>query len=441
MANRFVVPGFVAAFVGLVGACSASGEGPSGAGGSGGSGVGNNAGTGAVVPVGGSSTGTGGNGGTAGTPVVSVGGAQNINEGGAPPICDSLTVNTEPLMPTVEILVDNSSSMFEPTDNPAWDYLYTALMDPVDGVVKPLEGKVRFGFASYKGSTTASTEADPACATITSVDIALNNHAAIDAVYSSLGDEWMPGIKWETPTGHAINRVAETLAAFNADPPGPKYILLVTDGNPNTCAMLDPQCGQDLSIKAVQDAYALGIGTFAVGIGDLVTNPNNGCQAEWGRCGDDHLQDLANAGQGLPVADPPENYKYQGCTAGMDGGAGVVQATYASTTGATPGTAPYFTATDAAALQTAILGLLNQVVSCTLDMDAIVTGNPTLGVVTVNGAAVPINDPNGWILEPNNYQVTLQGTACETFKTVENSEVNVEFPCDPETGEPIAEPR
>lgn len=438
MLNRLLLSGFTASFLGVVAACSAGGA-PSGSGGTGGSGSGNNAGTGAVLPTGGTTS--SGSGGTGGTTLVPIAGSQNVNEGGAPPICDSLTVSTEPLMPTVEILVDNSSSMFEPQDDPAWDYLYTALMDPVNGVVKPLESKVRFGFASYKGSTTASTEADPACAEITSVDFGLDNHAAIDAVYSSLGAEWMPGIKWETPTGHAISRVAETLAAYNADPPGPKYILLVTDGNPNTCAMLDPQCGQDLSIKAVQDAHALGIGTFAVGIGDLVTNPNNGCEAQWGRCGDDHLQDLANAGLGLPVADPPESYKYQGCTAGMDGGAGVVQATYASATGATPGAAPYFTATDAAELQTAILGLLNNVVSCTLDMNAIVTGNPTLGVVTVNGNPVPINDANGWILEPNNYQVTLQGTACETFKTVENSEVNVEFPCDPETGEPIAEPR
>jgi hypothetical protein len=437
MANQFVLPGLTASFLGLVAACSGVGTAPSG-GGAAGSGAGSNAGAGAVVNTVGGSTGSGGSGGT---PLVPVGGTQNMNEGGAPPICNELMITTTPLVPSVAILVDNSSSMFEPTDNPAWDYLYTALMDPAMGVVKPLESKVRFGFASYKGSTVASTEANEACAEITSVDFGLDNHANIDAVYSELGAEWMPGIKWETPTGHAITRVAATLAAYNPDPPGPKYILLVTDGNPNTCAMLDPQCGQDLSIKAVQDAYAAGIGTFAVGIGDLVANPNNGCQAEWGHCGNDHLQDLANAGLGLPVADQPENYKYQGCTAGADGGAGVVQATYASATGATPGTAPYFTAENAAELQTAVSGLLNNVVSCTVDMNAIVTGNPTLGTVTVNETAVMINDPNGWILEPNNYQVTLQGTACETYKTVENSTIHVAFPCDPVTGEPIAEPR
>src|SRR5690606_35538307 len=114
-------------------------------------------------------------------------------------------------------------------------------------------------------------ETDPRCAEITSVDIDLNNHAAIDAVYAELGTAWMPGLKRETPTGHAITRIAAELAEYMPDPPGPKYILLVTDGNPNTCQILDPQCGPDASVAAVQKAYELGIGTFVIGFGDIVT--------------------------------------------------------------------------------------------------------------------------------------------------------------------------
>nr|PZN29135.1 MAG: hypothetical protein DIU78_01035 [Pseudomonadota bacterium] len=253
-------------------------------------------------------------------------------------------------------------------------------------------------------------------------------------MYRDLGDDWMPGLKWETPTGHAIARVAADLAQFNPDPPGPKYILLVTDGNPNTCRTLDPQCGQDLSVKAVQEAWAQGIGTFVVGIGDIVT-ANTGCEAAQARCGTQHLQDLANAGLGLPVQQPPEQYQYLNCITNYPPDfPAVLQATYSSS----PGKAQYFTATNQSELTLAIQGLLNRVLSCTVEMNAVVTGNPALGVVEVSGQQVPYNDPNGWTLEPDNYRVTLTGTACDTFKAT--GDLKIQFPCDMQ-GRPVAVPR
>ena len=306
-------------------ACSPSRGGGGGVGDNGGDdGGGGDSGSGGTIPQGGAGTGAGGIGGA-----IPQGGANN---GGTGNVCDSLDVSSKPVTPTVMILVDNSSSMFE-TMPPAWPILYSALMVPTDGAVKALEGKIHFGFVSYKGSTTASTETSEACADMTNqVAPALNNHAAIDAVYSAI--TWTPGTKWETPTGHAITRAAQTLAAFNPDPPGPKHILLVTDGNPNTCATLDPQCGQDFSIKAAQDAFALGISTFAFGIGDIVAQPNAGCSTN-ARCGSMHLQDMANAGLGLPVQAPPDGFKYEPCNIGQ-----VLNATYSPT----GGTAAFFTA-------------------------------------------------------------------------------------------------
>jgi hypothetical protein len=298
--------------------------------------------------------------------------------------------------------------------------------------VKALEDKINFGFVSFKGSTTASSEGSEACADMSNqVAPALNNHAAIDAVYSAI--TWTPGTKWETPTGHAIGKAAELIAAFNSDPPGPKYILLVTDGNPNTCATLDPQCGQDISIKAAQQAFAMGVQTFAFGIGDIVTQPNNGCPTS-GRCGLDHLQDMANAGTGLPVQAPPENFKYEACNIGQ-----LLTATYA-TAGETPGAAPYFTGANRDQLLPQLRTLLSGVVSCTLDMDAIVTGNPALGTVTITPdmgqlRPLPNNDTtDGWVLEGNKYQVTLTGQACVDYKNG-NADVSIKFPCE------VAEPR
>lgn len=359
-----------------------------------------------------------GSGGTTG-PVIEV----PMDQGGRGMGCNDLEVIPKPVTPTVLILVDNSSSMFEPREQ-LWDLLFNSLMNPTEGVVKPLQEKVRFGFASYKGSTMITTEDSPTCAEIAKVDYALNNYDAINTTYTQLGTQWKQGTKWETPTGHAIQRVAADLAAYAPDPPGPKYILLVTDGNPNTCQVVDPQCGQDLSIKAVQDARAKGIGTFAVGIGDIVAN-NTGCEPAWGRCGVNHLQDLANAGQGLPVAAPPETFVWQSCA---DRYGRVLQGAYAAA-GTAPGTAPYFTATNAAELKTALQGLLNSVVSCTFDMNARVVGNPALGSVSLGSDAVTFGDPNGWTLEPTMTQVTLQGTACSTFKAAEKP-LSISFPCE-----------
>ena len=361
------------------------------------------------------------------------GGASNVpvdlkgGSGGAGGICNELTIEPTPVVPTVLVLVDNSSSMFDAQTEPTpWNLLYSTLMAD-DGAIKNLQDKVRFGFTSYKGNPVAQTnETDVACAELTSVDYALNNFAAINTKYQQLGSEWMPGKKWETPTGHAFARAAAALAALQTDPPGPKNILLVTDGNPNTCQIVDPQCGQDLSIKAVQDAYALGIRTFVVGIGEVITG-NVGCETAWGRCGPDHLQDLANAGLGLPVHAPPEQFVWQSCA---DRYGRVLQGTYMPT----GGDAKYYTATNQAQLTSAIEGLLNNVLSCTVEMNARVTGNAALGQVAVDGTSVAYQDPNGWQLEADTYSVTLNGAACEAFKATGN--LHIAFPCDPQ-GRPI----
>ena len=59
------------------------------------------------------------------------------------------------------------------------------------------------------------------------VSIALDNHAAIDAVYGNNNPQD------ETPTGESIDAVAGQLAAFEEN--GPKIIILATDGEPDTC--------------------------------------------------------------------------------------------------------------------------------------------------------------------------------------------------------------
>src|SRR5262245_57404427 len=102
--RRVALLPFVVPVVALV-ACSPApgkGGGVSDNGGDSGGGV---SGTGGTIPQGGAGTGAGGTGGA-----IPQGGANN---GGTGNVCDSLDVSSKPVTPTVMILVDNSSSMFE----------------------------------------------------------------------------------------------------------------------------------------------------------------------------------------------------------------------------------------------------------------------------------------------------------------------------------------
>jgi hypothetical protein len=294
-------------------------------------------------------------------------------------------------------------------------------MDPT-GVVATLQDKVRFGFTSYKSVT--APLGDPTCPVLVSTDLKINNFDTIKTAYTTVGVTPTGYFKWETPTGASVAAVAKTLANFKPDPPGPKFILLVTDGDPDTCTIHDPNCGQDESIKAVQDAYAAGIGTFAIGIGDIVNSLDTSL-----RGGKDHLQDLANAGSGQPVAPNTVNYGYSQCVAATGG----LTATYAAA-GQTPGTAAYFTvsAADGKTAQTqiaaAILASLAQTRSCTFNMDAKVTGDASLGTLSVNGQTLTYGDPNGWQLGADLVSVTLSGSACDGWKK-DGGKLNVVFPC------------
>jgi hypothetical protein len=308
------------------GVCEGGGTGgSSGAGGGGNGGASGNGG-------GGGTSGAGASGGTSGN-----GGSGGSGTGG---------------VPTVMMLIDGSSSMFEPRAS-YWDPVYEALMDPTSGALTEYSDRIRFGLGVFQGSTTFSTESNPACATVSASDIALDNRGAIDSVYRGVGDAFMTGDKYETPTGHAVNRVTAALAAYEADPPGPKYIVLVTDGNPNTCQTLDPQCGQDRSIKAVQDARAEGIRTLVIGMGDVLTE-DTGCLPTLMNCGTLHLQDLANAGLGLGVGPQPAEYQFQQCVMNEGG----LTATY--TTG---GDATYYSGTTMTGLRAEMVEIFERIVT------------------------------------------------------------------------------
>jgi hypothetical protein len=335
---------------------TSTGSGGASAGGS--SGTSSSGASGAGEPTAGSNSNEGGGANDTGEGGDGTGGSSppgdgGTNGGGTPTAGDGGTGGTPPMggPPVVDLVLDGSSSMFE---NEGWAQAYDALV--TSGTLAAFENQLELGFAIFQGDPLAqTTEDDPACATITETPFASEYSAGVTEVMDAVAATWMVDVKWETPTGHAIRRATTGLAAVDALEGTRKYILLLTDGEPNTCAVPDPQCGQDSVIKAVQDARAAGIRTVIVALGDLALGLS-GCPS-YARCGDEHVQDVANAGAGLPVEPPDDNYRYTGCHNTTN----ELAATYAAVGGG--GTARFYSSANAGGLNAELTAALEAIVA------------------------------------------------------------------------------
>lgn len=285
--------------------------------------------------------------------------------------CAEVQVQVEPMIPTLVLLVDQSGSMTSDfSGQPRWDAMYETLMDPTDGVVASLESEVRFGLTLY---TSEDGFDGGECPLLTTVDPALDNFGAIDAVFAPANPVD------ETPTGESLAAVAQQLAAFQAD--GPKGIVLATDGEPDTCETPNPQMGQGEAIAAATQAFDLGITTYIISVGDEV--------------GADHLQEMANVGVGKAPDD------------------------------AMP--APYYQALDAMQLVDAFHEIIGNFVSCELliegevDLDQACDGSVSLdGMELTCGVDYELPDPS---------TLVLMGEACSTLKDGGNHSVDASWPC------------
>lgn len=386
-------------------------------------------------------------GGSGGAPVLAQGGSDvappvpgaetvnpsgfNVDEPGmADNRCNELDVQFEKIVPTVAVLVDRSKSMFEANGNTAvrtelWDPLFDALTNAADGVIPALQADVRFGFTAYNRDDAAGAT----CPNLQTVPIALDNADAISAAYAAAGVLPTNYYKWDTPTAESVRAVTQQLVDFAE--PGPKYILLVTDGNPDRCTEADPQCGQDDAIAAVQAAFAAGITTFVVGIGDVATAVANPDQAGcWGRCGPLHLQDLANAGTGAAVLRNADQNFLNNCFNNRRDLNGLQQyvATYVDSA-ELAGAAPFFVPSGRADLRAVLGQILSGVRSCTFVLtETVRPGQESTGAVLIDGEALSYGAADGWTLtDGTNVRVT--GAACERVQNEARS-VDISFPCE-----------
>lgn len=325
-----------------------------------------------------------GMGGNAGSTAASfANGSTGTDSGSSGSSCGDIIISFMPQTPTVFLLIDQSGSMNADFNGKTrWDALRDALMDANNGVVKQLEDKVRFALTLYSGQ-------DNQCPDLTQVvPPALNNYDAINAVYSV--STW----KNNTPTGESVSAITPALVAFAE--PGPKIIILGTDGDPDTCADPDSngtQPPKDVSLAAVKSAYQQGIQTFIIAVGDQVAGP--------------HQQDMANAGLGLayPAPDPCDQ---------------VNDPTHCAKT--------YEPATQQA-LADAFAGIINGQQTCVFTLDgSVIAGKECEGVVTVNGVQIPCNDPNGWKLNGSS-EIEFLGTTCAQILADPNAMISGHFPC------------
>ncbi len=284
--------------------------------------------------------------------------------------CSVLDVQVEAIAPTVVVVVDRSSSMtaeMGPNAETRWDVLESVLVDPGFGVVTTLESTVRYGMSVYAndGTTCPTLDVEPAD---------LNNANDIAQLYASL----MPA--GDTPTGEALTLVAD---ALDADPAatGDRIMVLATDGEPDTCAMPNPQEGQPEALAAVEYAYGLGIRTFVIGVGDQNTTA--------------HMQNMANAGVGVMQGEPD---------------------------------AEFYVALDPDQLAVAFAEVLANARHCKLSLSSPLTeAEAAACTLTVDGSPVTYGDPDGWELDAPD-RAELVGAACEGIQG-DTVAASLECPC------------
>jgi len=308
------------------------------------------------------------------------GGSEQGTGGG--PVCADITLALADTIPTVVLLIDRSGSMSaskldeaNPSSPDRWTALKTALLAD-GGVLASLEAKVRFGVVLYGNDEGSATCPDLDKALMPP---ALNRFAAIQAHYQPLNT--IPN----TPTGESVESVAADLAAFTE--PGPKYIVLATDGFPDRCAQPNEDAdglSRDLSVAAVKAAYDTHkVGTFVISVGTDIS--------------DTHLQHLANVGAGMAQA-------------------------------AAPG-AEFFKVTTQAALTAAFDKVIGGVRSCVFTLNGEI--DPDLadkGRVLLDGAPVPFDPTNGWKVNSAT-EIEIVGAACQAIAVGEHT-LSASFPCE-----------
>lgn len=308
--------------------------------------------------------------------------------------CAQQNVVTMRVEPTVWLVIDGSGSMVDALgDRSRWTALREALMDPADGVVKTLEHEVAWGVVIYDGATpgdirvglpdggVAMFSAEPAttCPRVVTVEPKLDNFADIDMAYAS------SPLGGSTPTDQALQAVVSHLPDLSGQVldgrVNPTIVVLATDGAPNNLCttdftMLDVQPNV---INVVSTLASMNVKTYVISLagGDQMLTQ--------------HLEQVAAAGM--------------------------------------TGTSPFLPMNKAELVQT-----FKDIIGASPACDVVLNGSvkpgiECMGTIKINGAVLPCNDPNGWVLKDPS-TVSIQGSACEDYRNNRTAILEADFPCE-----------
>lgn len=402
-------------------------------------------------------TGSGATSGTGGPPGPGTGGV--IGGFDAGPVekfagevktCTDVKYTFVPKIPTVTLLVDRSGSMFhclsgstgDPVcadlTNTAWSKLKSA----IESVMTQLDAQVRFGFMTVWGTNPAGSGMCPSLKGMATdaVPAAMNNAAAIAKAYDALSpapNSTEMGKKFESPASESIAVAAKTLAADKTV--GDKYIIFLTDGQPDYCDDSNSLCAPDSVVYQLQSAFTAGIKTIVFGVQTPLFDLAPGV-----------LQAFANAGAGEPTLPPVKtggtaNDFYDQCSgvagwatdltaSGKTAARGATLGTYSATMGPTT---PYMpSAANQNDLVSQLSSALSGVKSCTFDLGNI--DGQSLKIdrtmladahIKIMGTEIPLDDTNGWRMATDT-QLELTGSACEMWRAPATTTIDFMFPCE-----------
>ena len=284
----------------------------------------------------------------------------------------SFDYSTEPA--TVLLLIDRSGSMSELFGSDTrWNVVRDALFSDQEGLVARLGETTRFGLVFY---TSLEGFLGGTCPMMDYTGPLLGRPEVLQQAF----DSTFPLTDGDTPTGEAL---LEALAWFDEDnASGPRYLVLITDGEPDTCSEPDPQNGQEQALQAAREAHELGIEMYIVGVSSDL--------------GASHLQQMANVAQGVRAE------------AQWERDPEAIQ--------------PIVASNQEDALARQIQGALGDVRTCTitLDEDVDIEG---IFVVMLDGQEVPASE---YSIE--NGQLILSGGACT--KVMDDAQtLDIEVPC------------
>jgi hypothetical protein len=336
-------------------------------------------GTGGVRSTGGSPS-TGGIPGTGGT--LSIGGIPSI--GGASSQCQTLRLT--PSVPNVVLVIDRSLSMMEifGSVETRWEAMQTVLLEQEVGLISVLDGQARLGMVLFTGPQSMPIAPmppppePPECPILSEVPVAADNRAALEAAYLAaepLGT---------TPTGESLERIWPELAALDeVEFPGPRVMVLATDGEPNTCADVnDTETGRSLSEAAITAANEAGVRTFVLSVGSEIS--------------DEHLKRIANLGQGLPADDETERF---------------------------------LRVDDRDELSSALQQIFGELIACSFELNVGLTEERArMAAVRIDDDFVTYGDPDGWRLDGAS-RILFSGAACDRLGSASN--LQVDLPCGP----------